>query len=344
MVHSSSFFGVSMLPYTLAIASSLLVYGACQLLVVWLYGASDRLAAMFPGKNNVLYLTAFLVSLCNCLACAGAVLTASSAQPRLRLRNNVLVTALVAFLIGCLQLASLVLLFDNGAKVGLGSELMVISVVYYGGLLTTGAVACFIYERINSVFLIQKREAFEVLAEPSPYNQALARLELRPDAKPFAQLFEKSPQGGNLVDDVERTVITSAISAGNLHVEEAITFFDYDLILLEDELLRMRPDPEAYISAMRLGIAIEKDQGYANCRARNYTFSQLMKDLSMRLAVSEVGGIQWSELADDMAGYGRVSFEQRHVLVQELELQLLDALARLKKPGQKVREPLLVPV
>lgn len=76
-------------------------------------------------------------------------------------------------------------------------------------------------------------------------------------------------------------------------------FFTSDLILLENELFRIQPCRESYISAIRLGLAIEKDSGYCDTRGRYLTFSQLMRDVSMRLSVANhVEETHWLAVAD----------------------------------------------
>lgn len=318
------------LQYVLASLGSLVVYGVFQLAVVGLYGHT--------GKLDV-FSFSLLVAFTNCLGCVLSILTAVGLSPRLRKKNRQLMSAFSALAVAVYQLIGLVGVLNYSESVG--NQIMLLSVVYYGGLLSACAVACYMYERGHAVAIQQKRIALEALAGPSLYTQALARLDRRPDSLPFAQL-----EG-----DIEDTVIVTPFAASQfvptstIEDNEPITFLDFDLILLEDELLRIRPDKDAYISAMRLGLAIEKDQGYSNVRARNFTFSQLMKDVAMRLSVSCISEGQsesWSEIAQELDTYGKVSSEQRCVIAREMELLLLDSV-RAKTPPAK-REPVLISV
>lgn len=317
------------LQYVLASLGSLVVYGVFQLAVVGLYGHTGRLDV---------FTFSLLVAFTNCLGCVLSILTAVGLSPRLRKKNRQLMSAFSALAVAVYQLIGLVGVLNFSEAVG--NQIMLLSVVYYGGLLSACAIACYMYERGHAVAIQQKRVALEALAGPSLYTQALARLERRPDSLPFAQIE------GDIEDTVIVTPFASSQFVAQSPVEEPITFLDFDLILLEDELLRIRPDKDAYISAMRLGLAIEKDQGYSNVRARNFTFSQLMKDVAMRLSVSCISEGQsesWSEIAHDLDTYGKVSSDQRCVIAREMELLLLDAVAKGKNQPAR-REPVLIGV
>lgn len=333
-----------MLPYFFAAFAAFAVYAALQAAMISVYGFDfDGLAGSLTGRQGLgIYCTDLVVAFLNCTGCALTVLIGVSLTPRLRQKNKGVMAAVLSLFVAVVQLACLAVVFSYGSSIG--SQSMLLSVVYYGGLLTTGAVCCFLYERLNAVFLAQKREALEKLAGPSLYTQALARLERRADALPFAGLEQaEALVAGGAKEGNRSTACALEPAVSSLDEGEPITFFDFDLILLEDELLRMRPDQNAYISAMRLGIAIEKDQGYANCRARNFTFCQLMKDVAMRLSVTGSDSDQWSDIACDLSSYGQVSVEQRRLVVREMELLLLDlAGAAGKKLSEK--EPNLITV
>ena len=333
-----------MLPYFIAAFAAFAVYAALQAAVIATYGFDfNGLVGGLTGRQGLgIYCTDLVVAFLNCSGCALTVLLGVSFTPRLRQKNKGVMAAALSLAVAVMQLACLAVVFSYGSAIG--SQSMLLSVVYYGGLLTTGAVCCFLYERLNAVFLAQKREALEKLAEPSLYTQALARLERRPDAQPFASLEQAEAVAAGSISDGGRPhagALEPPLST--LEEGEPITFFDFDLILLEDELLRMRPDQNAYISAMRLGIAIEKDQGYANCRARNFTFSQLMKDVAMRLSVTGGDSDQWSDIASDLSAYGQVSMEQRRLVVREMELLLLDLASTVGKKRNE-KEPNLITV
>ena len=320
-----------MLPYFIAVAAALTVYGAFQGLIAVLY----QLPILLPHAyslhfTRMTYIIDLFVALSNWSACLCAVLVGVNLSPRLREKNRTFMAALLALVVGAMQLAALFVVYRFGEVIG--GQTMLLAVIYYGGLLATGAVACYLYERTSAVALLERRQSLAELSGPSPYHQALARLDRRPESIAFKQV-----DGG-----IEDTVITTPMERlPNLSLDETLTFIDSDLILLEDELLKIRPDKEAYISAMRLGLAIEKDQNYANCRARNFTFSQLMKDLSMRLAVSSALSEEWSDLAQDLTMYSTVSVEQRHIIVRDMEMLLHEMIA---EDLQKARKPVLVGV
>ena len=116
-------------------------------------------------------------------------------------------------------------------------------------------------------------------------------------------------------------------------------FFDFDLVLLEDELLKIKPDRDAYISALRLGMAIESDCGYVNCRARSASFADLMSDVSIRLSATYQDELVWVSLASGFRQYKVEACETRRARIVALH-ELLDD--QKYRPSQlEKREPAL---
>lgn len=100
-------------------------------------------------------------------------------------------------------------------------------------------------------------------------------------------------------------------------------FFTSDLILLESELFRIQPCRESYISAIRLGLAIEKDSGYCDSQGHYLTFSQLMRDVAMRLSVANQSEeAHWLSVADHFRLYQK---EEEECVRRDL-LKRVDAM------------------
>lgn len=101
-------------------------------------------------------------------------------------------------------------------------------------------------------------------------------------------------------------------------------FMASDLVLLERELLKIEPSVDAYVSALRLGIAIEKDEGYQNLEGECFSFSQLMRDLAMRLSVPDSNESRWLTIAGLFRQYEKASELERKQLLGQVA-KLLEA-------------------
>lgn len=170
----------------------------------------------------------------------------------------------------------------------IGDGIVPLSITYYGGLLVTGAVLCLIWEQVAHKHGAAHDRALAAISGPSIYGRALRSQAVPPSMVP-------SESG----------------------------FFDFDLILLEDELLKIKPDRSAYVSSLLLGLAIERDCGYVNCRARSFTFCQLMLDVAMRLAVTAEDSDErqgWLSLAEDFRHYQDSA--ERPVLLKRAQVKL----------------------
>lgn len=99
-------------------------------------------------------------------------------------------------------------------------------------------------------------------------------------------------------------------------------FMASDLVLLERELLKIEPSVDAYVSALRLGIAIEKDEGYQNLDGECYSFSQLMRDLAMRLSVPDSNDARWLNIAGVFRQYEKASEGERKVMLEQVSAML----------------------
>ncbi|MBC7996671.1 MAG: hypothetical protein IAF58_01940 [Leptolyngbya sp.] len=97
-----------------------------------------------------------------------------------------------------------------------------------------------------------------------------------------------------------------------------LTFMASDLVLLERELLKIEPSVGAYVSALRLGIAIEKDEGYQNLDGECFSFAQLMRDLAMRLSVTDAQDDRWLEIAGLFWQYEKVDETDRKPLLVQV--------------------------
>lgn len=95
-------------------------------------------------------------------------------------------------------------------------------------------------------------------------------------------------------------------------------FMASDLVLLERELLKIEPSIDAYVSALRLGIAIEKDEGFQNLDGECYSFSQLMRDLAMRLSVPDSNDARWLNIAGIFRKYEKANESDRKLMLEQV--------------------------
>lgn len=95
-------------------------------------------------------------------------------------------------------------------------------------------------------------------------------------------------------------------------------FMASDLVLLERELLKIEPSVDAYVSALRLGIAIEKDEGFQNLDGECYSFSQLMRDLAMRLSVPDSNDARWLIIAGVFRQYEKANESERKLMLEQV--------------------------
>ena len=99
-------------------------------------------------------------------------------------------------------------------------------------------------------------------------------------------------------------------------------FMASDLVLLERELLKIEPSVDAYVSALRLGIAIEKDEGYQNLDGECFSFSQLMRDLAMRLSVPDSSDEHWLKIAGVFRQYEKANEGERKQMLEQVSKML----------------------
>jgi len=107
-------------------------------------------------------------------------------------------------------------------------------------------------------------------------------------------------------------------------------FMASDLVLLERELLKIEPSVDAYVSALRLGIAIEKDEGYQNLDGECFSFSQLMRDVAMRISVPDSNDSRWLQIAGVFRQYEKASESERK--------QMLEQVSGMLEVKQEVKE------
>ena len=99
-------------------------------------------------------------------------------------------------------------------------------------------------------------------------------------------------------------------------------FMASDLVLLERELLKIEPSVDAYVSALRLGIAIEKDEGFQNLDGECFSFSQLMRDLAMRLSVPDSNDGRWLQIAGVFRQYEKAAEGERKLMLEQVAAML----------------------
>lgn len=282
---------LSALAYIFATALTLVVYGTLQACIVPLYAMAGR----FPSLNGISIFQLF-AALMDWSSCIFSVLAGLMVSPKLREKNRAIFAGLLSLMIGSFQLGCAVAVFNYASS--LGGQIVPLSVVYYGGLLSLCAVACLVYEQISVKGDMARSMAMEELSRPSPLASAFLPESRAAFRKAMAEKQAAKP---------------------DLVVNGEGAFFDFDLILLEDSLLKMKPDRDSYLSALRFGITIEKDTGFRNCRARNYTFAQIMKDVALRLAASEPDNLIFQELSGHFLDYDSLEVEARTQVIVRFE-------------------------
>jgi hypothetical protein len=277
-----------MFRYLVAIASALAAYSLLQLAILPVveFGRSALTSAL-PGHNANLLLINLCVALLDWSACIACVLTGVALAPS----KKVTYAVALSFVVAILHLAQIFVILSFGEAIGAG--IIPLSIVYYGGLIVTGALTCLVYEQVSGRHDIVHSRALAAISGPSVYRQAL--------------------------DVAAEDAVSSLVPTDS-------AFFDFDLVLLEDELLKIKPDRDAYISALRLGMAIESDCDYVNCRARTALFSELMRDVSMRLSATYEEEREWLSLAN---GFRLYKFEEKAERKARL-LSLNELLASVK--------------
>lgn len=267
-----------MVRYFVAIISALLTFALVQLLII----AVVELAHVMPhsGVSAGADIYHLFVAFLDWAACIASVTVGVVLAPGRKLSVAVALSLAVALW----HLGQILVVVSFAEAIGTG--IVPLSIIYYGGLVVTGALCCFVYERVSGSSELDRRRALAAIAGPSVYKQAL-----------------------------------STVQSDVVPLESG--FFDFDLILLEDELLKIRPNRDAYISALRLGMAIESDCGYVNCRARSSSFAELMRDVSMRLSATYQDELVWVSLANGFRIYKFEESDARRARIAALH-DLLD--------------------
>jgi hypothetical protein len=284
-----------------AVACALVVFAVIESTLVPL-AELGRLSSQAGDKVNLYALLTALADWSACFACVLVGMKLSRSKP-------VITATFLALILAVWHLAMIFALF-NFAQV-LGDAIVPNSIIYYGGILVTGAVLVLGYERRTLKGTQANRRALAELAKPSVYGQALTTAGL--DSGLAQSLNAKAAKAYAMPRSMELSEAE----------ERSASFFDLDLILLEDELLKIKPDRHAYMSALRLGIAIEKDLGYVNCRARTFTFAELMRDVCTRLSVTLGGEDEWLTVADGFKFYGQEDRLERRTKIAAYEDYLI---------------------
>ena len=280
-----------------ATALALAVFGLLESATI-LFGGNTQLKELSLGPVNMFAVATGFVDWVACIACVLIGMKFSESKP-------VVVGSCLATVLAIWHLGMIFYLF-NLAQV-LEDTIVPYTVVYFGGLLITGAVLVLCYERRTLKGTLAHRRALAELGKQSVYGEAL-------NAAGLGAVFNQNTGevtyfGGKAEDGKNAFGQPQTKLPRNFELSEAeersASFFDLDLILLEDQLLKIKPNRNSYISALRLGLAIEKDLGFVNCRARSSTFAELMRDVCMRLSVTLGDDMQWLSLAEGFRHYGQ---------------------------------------
>jgi hypothetical protein len=239
------------------------------------------------------YLIDLVEALVDWAACVGVMLLANKLS-----RGKLAVMSIVAVFLALFHLLGIYRLLT--LPMGFNGHVAPLFVIYYGGLIAIAAVLCYVYEQASLKGQRARQKQLAALELPTIYKQALEQARIYD--VPQSELLEST------IFDALLPGLKDCVQAGHL---------DYDLVLLEAELLKIKPSPKAYIAALKLGMAIEKACGYVNCQARNYSFAELMLDLSLRLNSCR-GEIEeselpcdWSELASNFRLYSGLTLAER---------------------------------
>lgn len=279
-----------MFRYLVAIVSALLTFSLIQLSIVPVVELGRSVVGNAP---NIFHLFVAFLDWAACIAC---VLLGVSLAPARKLSVAVGLSLTVAIW----HMVQIFVIISFAQAIGEG--LVPLSLIYYGGLIVTGALCCLVYEQVSVKHHRQHRLALANLSTPSVYKQAL-------------KTAAKADAGGLTASGRLGTLAPSAVPLES-------GFFDFDLILLEDELLKIKPDRDSYISALRLGMAIERDCNFVNCRARSSSFAELMQDVSRRLAATFEEEAEWISLAAGFRLYPSGSRLERQGRLTSLETLL----------------------
>ena len=300
---------------------------------------NGHVSAVVSGEFNGY---ALLIALVDWVACIASIFVGM----KLTRREPVMVASFLATVLSVWHLGMIFALFHFAQT--LEDNIVPYLVVAFGGLLVTGAVLVMGYERRTAMSSgsLANRKALEELAKQSVYGQALSTAGLSGTSSDSGDSHDGHKIGG---DATRSSGLPRTLSLTEAE-ERSASFFDLDLIMLEAELLKIKPNHEAYISALRLGVAIEKDMGFVNCRARTFTFSELMKDVCTRLssepALKElptdlVKVSQWTSLADSFGTYANSDRLLRRKVIASCEdalvaAQLLAAMHSQRPEGSDV--------
>jgi|GEM_PF-597338 len=301
-----------------AIACALLVFAMIEGALVPLSELA-RVSSETADRINLSALVTALIDWAACVACIFTGMKLTRAKP-------VMTSSILAMMLAVWHLGMIFALFSFAPI--LNDAIVPFSVVYYGGLLVTGAVLVLGYERRTLKGTLAHRQALAELGKPSVYGQALT-------AAGLDKVSDKGPEQNGEKDKAHKDTkngdrgLSQTLSGKGSRLprtlefseaeERSASFFDLDLILLEDELLKIKPDGAAYMSALRLGIAIEKDLGFVNCRARSFTFAELMKDVCTRLSVTMGEEGEWLNMAEGFRVYGQDDRLQRRTKIASYE-------------------------
>jgi hypothetical protein len=305
-----------------AAAGALLLFGALQATIVPL-AVVGHVSTVVNGQFNIY---ALLIALIDWVACVASIFLGM----KLTRREPVMVASFLATVLSIWHLGMIFALFHFAQT--LEDNIVPYLVVAFGGLIVTGAVLVMGYERRTAVSSgsLANRKALEDLARQSVYGQALSTAGLSGSQGDTSANTSKFNDAGKQNETGRSHVLPRTLSLTEAE-ERSASFFDLDLIMLEAELFKISPNHQAYISALRLGIAIEKDMGFVNCRARTFTFSELMKDVCTRLSSGHseaieqsfesrnLEGSQWPTMAESFGTYASSDRLVRRKIIASLE-------------------------
>jgi hypothetical protein len=244
-----------------------------------------------------------------------ATVAAICVAMRLTPRHHAIVAMISAVLLTCWH--TVVLCAGREHPISGACSIETITVTAIGGIILT-ATAC-------TIALIRVQGD---AAKRAALIRSLEQISTT-DEHPIEIEYKVSPtQSFNQSDLLDYTQPNFGASAATEKAEKAVepkkeatrAWFDSDMRLLELELRVLNLEPEAYISAIRLALAIERAGGMHNCSGDKLCFNQICLDCCMRLSlvVSERPE-RWRRFANSFRRYGDLASDDRAKLLTTIE-------------------------
>lgn len=287
-----------------------LILPAAVLAFVLVEHAVSLLIAI-PGLPSLA--TSALWALSDWAATVAAIYVAMRLAPR----HHSIVAMISAILLTCWHTVLLCAGHEHPASNGCSIETVTITAI--GGIILT-ATAC-------TIALIKVQSD---AAKKAALIRSLEQISTT-DEHPIEIEYKVSPTQSFNHSDLDYALPNFSGSAALEKVEKTVEpkketarlWFDSDLRLLELELRVLNLEPESYISAIRLALAIERSGGMNNCSGDKLRFNQICLDCCMRLSlVASDRPERWRRFANSLRRYGDLNPDDRAKLLTAIDSAL----------------------